>query len=95
MRTTYQVCARRGWHSGRFEIYPVPLRKRLPALRIPLRQKDQDIRLDLQAVLDQAYRKGRYHLTIDYSLPPDPPLTGADRRWATTVIKSDRRKNQL
>ncbi len=95
VRTTYQVCARRGWHSGRFEIYPVPLRRRLPAIRIPLRQKDQDIRLDLQAVLDQAYRKGRYHLTIDYSRPPDPPLTGADRRWATTVIKSDRRKNPL
>src|SRR5437660_9201377 len=37
-RTTYQVCVRRGWRPRRFEIYPVPLRKPLPSLRIPLRE---------------------------------------------------------
>jgi hypothetical protein len=94
VRTMYQVCARRGWHFGRFEVYPVSLRSPLPAIRIPLRQQDQDIRLDLQAVLDQAYRKGRYHLTIDYSRPADPPLTGVDARWAATAIRSARKKNR-
>jgi hypothetical protein len=87
-RTTYQVCVRRGWLPRRFEIYPVPLRRSLPAIGIPLRQTDDDIQLDLQAVLEQAYRKGRYHLTIDYREPPDPPLTGDDAKWARTLVKT-------
>ncbi len=91
-RATYQACARRGWLPRRFEVYPMPLRSPLPALHIPLRKEDEDVRLDLQAVLDQAYRKGRYHLTIYYAEPPDPPLTSDDAKWARTLIKAMRPK---
>jgi hypothetical protein len=87
VRTHYQACVRRGWRPRRFEVYPVPLRATLPVLRIPLRETDPDAQLDLQAVLDQAYRKGRYHRTIDYTAPPEPPLTGTDVRWARSVTK--------
>jgi hypothetical protein len=73
-RTTYQICVRRGWKPYTFEIYPAPVRRPLPLIRIPLRKTDDDIRLDLQAVVEQAYRKGRYHLTFDYKKRPDPPL---------------------
>src|SRR5438067_6503195 len=66
-RATYQACVRRGWRPSRFEVYPMPLRGRLPAIRIPLRETDKDIPLDLQAIVEQAYRKGRYHLSIDYA----------------------------
>jgi hypothetical protein len=86
-RTPYQVCVRRGWRPRRFEVYPVPLRKPLPLIGIPLRETDQDIGLDLQAIVETAYRKGRYHLTINYDAPPDPPLRGADAKWARSVIK--------
>lgn len=86
-RTTYQVCVRRGWRPTRFEVYPVPLRAALPTIRIPLRKKDEDIHLDLQAIVEQAYRKGRYHLTIDYDERPDPPLPGPDGKWAKSAIK--------
>jgi hypothetical protein len=91
-RTTYQICVRRGWLPRRFEIYPVPLRDPLPSIRIPLREKDEDIRLDLQAILEQAYRKGRYYLTVEYARPPEPPLEMAHARWARSVIKKARRK---
>ncbi len=90
-RTTYQVCVRRGWLPQRFELYPVPLQSPLPAIRIPLRERDEDVRLDLQAVLEQAYRKGRYHLTIDYAQPPDPPLAGDDAKWARTLVRAARK----
>ena len=86
-RTPYQVCVRRGWAPDKFEIYPVPLRRPLPGIRIPLREKDQDIRLDLQAALGHAYRKGRYYLTLHYNEPPDPPLAGDDAKWAKALIK--------
>jgi hypothetical protein len=87
LRTTYQVCVRRGWKPDAFEVYPLSLRQRLPAVRIPLRETDEDVHLDLQAILDQAYRKGRYHATIDYHEAPAPPLRGEDARWVKAVLK--------
>lgn len=89
--TTYLACVRRGGRS-RFELYPMPLRSALPAIRIPLRETDDDIRLDLQAVVEQAYRKGRYHLSVHYAKPPEPRLAGADARWAQALLKKTRRK---
>lgn len=87
VRTPYQVCVRRGWQPRRFEIYPVPLRDPLPAIRVPLREGEEDIRLNVQTILELAYRKGRYHLTINYDRPPDPPLRGGDVKWARALIK--------
>ncbi len=91
VRTTYQVCVRRGFRPNTFEVYPVPLRRRLPVLRIPLRPKDDDIHLDLQAVLDQAYRNGAYGATIDYRQPPDPPLAGDEAKWADRLLGKARK----
>jgi hypothetical protein len=91
VRTTYQACVRRGWQTSTFEVYPVPLRSVLPSIRIPLREQDQDIRLDLQSILEQAYRKGRYHLTINYQEPPEPPLAGEDAKWGRTLIRRAKR----
>jgi hypothetical protein len=85
LRTTYHVCVRRGWEADTFEVYPVPLRERLPNIRIPLRQTDDDAHLDLQALIDQAYRKGRYD-TINYRIAPAPPLEGADATWAHQLL---------
>jgi hypothetical protein len=90
-RTTYQACVRRGWRREECEVYAIPLRASLPAIHIPLRRKDEDVRLDLQAVLEQAYRKGRYALTVNYAEPADPPLTGDDTKWARTLIKAARK----
>jgi hypothetical protein len=86
LRTTYQVCVRRGWEADIYEIYPAPLRERLPVIRIPLRQTDADARLDLQALLDQAYRNGRYH-SIDYRVAAQPPLEGPDGLWADQLLR--------
>lgn len=86
-RTLYQVCVRRGAMPDRFELYPTSLQTPLPSIRIPLRKKDKDIRLDLQAIMEQAYRKGRYQLTVRYDKPPDPPLTGAAAKWARARVK--------
>jgi hypothetical protein len=85
-RTPYQVCVRRGWTFGEYEVYPVPLRQRLPAIRIPLRQKDNDISLDLQELIDKAYLNGRYQ-TIDYSVAPEPPLGEEDMKWAIEILR--------
>jgi hypothetical protein len=87
IRTTYQACVRRGWQPDSFEIYRIPLRAGLPALRIPLRKKDEDIRLDLQAIFELAYRKGRYFASINYREPPEPSLEEQDAAWADELLR--------
>jgi hypothetical protein len=85
-RTAYKVCVHRGWKASA-EIYRVPLRERLPAIRVPLRQTDADVPLDLQALITQVYRHGRYD-DIDYTLPPAPPLDPDDAAWADELLRT-------
>jgi hypothetical protein len=90
-RTTYRVSVRRGWQNWNAEIYRAPLQKRLPTVRIPLRPTDPDAKLDLQALIDQAYRMGRYD-DIDYSRDPDPPLEDAEKVWVEGWLKEKGRR---
>ena len=86
-RTTYQVCVRRGWRPKVAEIYPVPLRQRLPIIRIPLRENDADAQLDLQEGIDLAYANGRFDDDLDYKAEPEPPLRPADEKWAAKLLR--------
>ncbi len=90
-RTTYQVCVWRAWRPNRAQIYAAPLRQRLPVVGIPLRETDPVLGLDLQALVDQCYRDGRYD-AVDYRAEPDPPLEGADREWADKLLREAGRR---
>jgi hypothetical protein len=85
-RTPYKVCVHRGWKATA-EIYRVPLREPLPAIRVPLRPTDADAPLDLQALITQVYRHGRYD-DIDYTVPPVPPLDPDDAAWADELLRA-------
>ena len=54
---------------------------------MPLRKGDADAPLDLQALVDQAYRNGRYD-TLDYKADPDPPLRPDDAAWADELLRA-------
>lgn len=86
-RTAYMACVRRTTRPGKAEVYPLPLWQRLPAVKIPLRPGDDDVALDLQALVEQCYRNGAYEGTLNYAVDPDPPLTGADRDWANAWLE--------
>ncbi|MBI3269501.1 MAG: DUF4058 family protein [Planctomycetes bacterium] len=90
-RTTYQVCSRRGWRPNDVEVYRAPLRERLPVIPIPLREADRDVTLDLQSLIDLAYRNGRYD-SIDYSVDPTPPFDPPDAAWADALLREQRRR---
>jgi hypothetical protein len=85
-RTPYKVCVHRAG-KAKIEIYRVPLREPLPAIRIPLRAADADVRLNLQALIAQVYRNGRYD-DIDYSVSPVPPLGDDDAAWADQLLRA-------
>ncbi len=82
VRTAYMACVRRTTQRGMAEVYPMPLWHRLPIVKIPLRPNDADVPLDVQALVDQCYRNGAYEGTLNYSTEPDPPLSGAEKKWA-------------
>jgi hypothetical protein len=84
-RAPYQILVRRAWQSSLAEFYPIPVHQPLPRIRIPLRASDEDLSLDLQALVDQCYRNGRY--PINYRADPDPPLTGEDAAWADALLR--------
>ncbi|MBI4616050.1 MAG: DUF4058 family protein [Planctomycetes bacterium] len=70
----------KGW------IYPIALPGPLPTIPIPLRVGDDDAGADLQALLEEVYREGRYGDLIDYGAPPEPRLAEAEERWAREVL---------
>jgi hypothetical protein len=84
-RTTYQVCVTRCWPSKSFEVYRAPLREPLPTIRVPLRQSDPDVVLQLQSLIDRCYHNGRYD-DIDYRADPNPPLPPEDASWTAELL---------
>ena len=90
-RTEYGACVRRGWNPWRLELYPLPLRHKLPRIPIPLREDDKDVALDLQALVDQCYANGRYD-SIDYSVDLKPPFAPDDAGWVNDLLKSAGRR---
>jgi hypothetical protein len=86
-RVCYHACATRPPWLGRHEFYVLPLRQRLPAIRVPLRRTDPDAALDLQSLVDDCYERGRYSSVINYSRPPHPPLPEEEATWAADVLK--------
>jgi hypothetical protein len=84
-RAAYMVCVRAGWDPETWRAYPMPLRAPLPSIPIPLRQADAPVMLALQPLIERVYAAGG-HDDIDYSIPPDPPLTDDDARWAVQLL---------
>ena len=85
-RGDYLACISPGWKRNRRELYPMPLRQRLPFLPIPLRQDETPVILDLQALVDQAYTTGRYD-RLDYGSKLNPPLSAEDAAWAEALLR--------
>jgi hypothetical protein len=79
----YLVCVNRWPHRKRYENYPRTLRQRLPRIRVPLAAPDPDVRLDVQAAVEQAYADARYCWRIRYDEPCIPPLSLEHQARAT------------
>ncbi len=89
-RGEYMVSVWRAYTGkfGRREGYGLKLRERLPGIRIPLRNGDPDIVLDLQSLVDQAYEAGAYGRALDYRRPLDEPLAADDAAWADGLLRA-------
>jgi Protein of unknown function (DUF4058) len=87
----YRVCVFRAIRPDEAELIRVPLRQALPAIGIPLREKDAEVELDLQQLIEKSYADGQYD-DIDYKAEPKPPLDSEDARWADALLKEKGRR---
>ncbi|MFZ4593939.1 MAG: DUF4058 family protein [Verrucomicrobiaceae bacterium] len=78
--TRYLTCVSRATCPEGCEVYVTPLREPLPDLSIPLREKDADIVLPLQPLVDRCHRMGGYW-NANYRRIPDPALPEDEARW--------------
>ena len=85
-KTPYLAAIRRGWWPSRWELYPIELRSPLPALPVPLREREPSVLVALQPLIERVYVSGG-HDDIDYSKPARPPLKGDDATWADDLLK--------
>ena len=88
----YRAVVRVPNDPGAAYLYPISLRHPLPKISIPLRRHDKPVDLELQPLIEQAYRNGRYARTIDYRKPLDPPLDDADAAWADELLRTAGRR---
>lgn len=84
----YLVCLWRAHEDEDFDLYPIPLRSRLPRIRIPLKPKEPEAVLDLQLAFTKAYDAGPYRVSVDYRGKTIPPLGPDDHSWANEALQA-------
>lgn len=83
----YQIACYRASRRTVIEVYRWALRERIPAFRIPLRETDADLVLDLQPLIDRCYEMGRYYLDLhDENLIP--PFAPDDAAWVSENLQN-------
>lgn len=78
------LCRRR---SDDHEVYPIRIRNPLPRIRIPLKNDESDVALDLQAAFNRAWEEGPFLERIDYNTNPPTPLAEDDADWADELLR--------
>jgi hypothetical protein len=88
------TCVNRWPRRNRFELYPRRLRQRLPRIKVPLAEPDPDVKLDLQAAVEQIHAEGRYSRRLRYGEPCEPALAPEDQEWAEAQLARFRSATQ-
>ena len=86
-RSTYKICIRRVTRPTIAAGIGIQLQDKLPNIGIPLRPQDRDVVLELQPIIDDCYRDGRYH-TIDYHRALNPPFSEEQQTWFEGLLKN-------
>jgi hypothetical protein len=88
----YRIAVLRASRPEKAEVYRATLREPLPTIRVPLREADDDVGLNLQALLDKSYENGGYYDEIDYRDGPQPPFARDDAAWADSMLRDKGRR---
>ena len=70
------------------DVWPIALDQPLPELPVPLLAGDPDVMLDLRLALAGVYDDDRLGSLIDYTKPPDVPLTAEQAAWVDRHLRA-------
>ncbi|WP_088894798.1 DUF4058 family protein [Leptolyngbya ohadii] len=84
----YRILVSRSERRPSAQLYAFNVRQEIPQFAVPLTSEDEEPILDLQILLQHVYDRGRYHLAIDYTKPPQPPLSVEDMEWANQLLQT-------
>ncbi len=73
-----------------YRVWRAHYRRPLPVIPVPLAKPDPDIRLDVQPMINEIYRRFRYGRSIDYRKPLNPPLDAAETGWLKQQLQAGR-----
>lgn len=70
------------------QVWPIAFDEPLPGVPVPLLAPDADVTLDLQAAFTSCYDHADFGLVLDYSVPPDVPLSAPWDKWALKRVRA-------
>jgi Protein of unknown function (DUF4058) len=82
----YHVYVSRADRRPVSDVYTWGVRRRLPEIKIPLKDPDPDIKIDLGEVWKQAFQRGRYDEVLDYAGDPPSFLRAEDQDGAREIV---------
>jgi len=88
INSDYRVLVSRSGGLRKAKFWPTSVRQRLPIIGVPLKEKDEEVSLDLGEVLGMTYEIAGYSRRLDYTKPPSPPLRPADAKWANALLRT-------
>ena len=78
------------------DVWSIQLNQRLPVVAVPLARTDNDIALDLGAVIREVYERGGFDVSIDYRQPvPPPTLSEQEAAWVEELLAHYRKTENL
>lgn len=86
LQNDYRVLVCRPRLGRTAELYGFSYTTLIPDIPIPLLPGEVEPTLELNRVLHSLIDRARYDLSIDYRLPPEPPLRPEDEPWAAAII---------
>ena len=85
----YFALVARGDRRPNCDVYAWNLTQAIPRVPTPLRDPDPDLLIDLGAVFDVAFERGRYARSINYSVDPAVPLSQHQLSWARLQARGE------
>jgi Protein of unknown function (DUF4058) len=86
----YRILVSRSIDRPEADLFRFNLQDPIPHFPVPLRPESPEAIVDLQAILNETYQRGRLDLSIDYSqehlVDRLPGLSEADRDWALSTM---------
>lgn len=86
-KSDYRILISRSHQRPFADLYGFTLKSAIPWFPLPLKPGDEELTVDLQAIITGVYDRAGYDLRLDYRQPPpSPPLSLSDSLWLEKLL---------